>query len=69
MLHKLNILFLLLLVASCRSSKTNCDAYGSNVILIDTVAIETEHINWNSQCSESVMITEVYIDTLNLKFN
>ena len=51
------------IMLSCKSSKTDCDAYGYAVEK-DTVTIVTEHINYNNVCSESATIKNVIIDTI-----
>jgi hypothetical protein len=56
----------LLTLLSCKSPKTDCDAYGY-VTGKDTVTIVTEHINYNNQCSESATIKNVIIDTIYFK--
>lgn len=60
------IVTVLMLLASCKSSKTDCDAYGY-IIDQDTVTIVTEHVNFEYRCSESVMITNVITDTIYLQ--
>lgn len=58
----------LLILLSCKSSKSDCDAYGY-ITGKDTVTIVTEHINYNNQCSESATIKNVIIDTIYFKGN
>ena len=56
----------LLILSSCKSTKTDCDSYGY-VTGKDTVTIVTEHINYDNQCSESATIKNVIIDTIYFK--
>lgn len=67
-MKNLIIVTTLSMLASCRSSKTDCDAYGY-VIDQDTVTIVTEHVNFEYRCSESMVITNVITDTLYLNAN
>ena len=56
----------ILIPLSCKSSKTDCDAYGY-ITGKDTVTIVTEHVNYDNQCSESATIKNVIIDTIYFK--
>jgi hypothetical protein len=56
----------ILILLSCKSSKTDCDAYGY-ITGKDTVTIVTEHVNYDNQCSESATIKNVIIDTIYFK--
>ena len=54
------------LLFSCKSTNTDCDAYGY-VVENDTVNIVTEHVNFEYRCSESMVITNVITDTIYLQ--
>jgi hypothetical protein len=54
------------LLFSCKSTDTDCDAYGY-VIEKDTVTIVTEHVNYDMQCSESATIETVITDTFYIR--
>jgi hypothetical protein len=56
----------LLILSSCKSTKTDCDAYGY-VTGKDTVTIVTEHINYDDKCSESAIIKNIITDTIYFK--
>jgi hypothetical protein len=54
------------LLFSCKSTNTDCDAY-AYVVGKDTVTIVTEHVNYDTQCSESSTIETVITDTIYLR--
>jgi hypothetical protein len=54
------------LLFSCKSTNTDCDAY-AYVVEKDTVTIVTEHVNYDTQCSESATIETVITDTIYLQ--
>jgi hypothetical protein len=54
------------LLFSCKSTNTDCDAYGY-VIEKDTVTIVTEHVNYDTYCSESATIENVITDTFYIR--
>ena len=54
------------LLFSCKSTDTDCDAYGY-VIEKDTVTIVTEHVNYDTYCSESATIENVITDTFYIR--
>ena len=60
------IICYLFILSSCKSTKTDCDAYGY-ITGKDTVTIVTEHINYGYVCSESETIKTVITDTIYFK--
>jgi hypothetical protein len=42
-MRKFSLIVGLLLLISCKSSKSGCDAYGSNIMKSDSIKIKVEH--------------------------
>jgi len=40
---KLIVMYVYIILTSCKSSKSNCDAYGNNNIKNDSIKIKVEH--------------------------